>query len=217
MSATRHELRLRLPGRWFALDLSHPDATEQSLRQIAREAVGTADDRAVERAKVRDDLRAAAEVGVLGEARSLLFSTEIAPGTPLPITVAIFEPEKLRMSPAIGTSSDAVLKVMAEALKQLDSDAYASLVTVKGPGVPALRTQFLEPSAEHEGVTRLVVDYWVPVPESKQVLMVRFSSPLGELEHVLGALFDEFISAAYFARHRESSLRDALVGRVQNA
>lgn len=213
MSAPRHELRFRLPGRWFALDLSNPDATERSLRQIARDTVGTADDRAIERERVRRDLRAAARAGVAGEARSLLFSTEIAPGTPLPVSVAVFEPARLRMSPAIGTAPEKLLAVMAEAIAQLQPTGFETLAEVEGPGVPALRTQFTEPSAEDDGVVRLVVDYWVPVPQSKQMLMVRFSTPLGDLESVMGALFDELIAVASFHAQESNSLRRELIGR----
>lgn len=111
------ELRFRLPGRWYSVDLSGEDATRASVRRIATDAVGVADDRAAERARVRQQLNEAVVAGAQGEVRAIMFATEIAHGTPLPVTLLVFEPADLRMSPAIGTTPQAVLGVMAEGLK----------------------------------------------------------------------------------------------------
>ncbi|WP_341976137.1 hypothetical protein LTA6_000680 [Microbacterium sp. LTA6] len=207
-------LRFRLPGRWFSVDLSAEEATNSSIRRIARDAIGPADDRAVERATVRNQLHEAVAAGAQGEVRAIMFSTEIAPGTPLPVTLLVFEPADLRMSPAVGTAPQKVLKVMAEGLKQIDPAAFASMVEVRGPGVPALRThrvELVEEGAESDGVMRLIADYWIPVPDTKRILMVRFSTPLGELENVMCALFDEFVAVAYFSDEKPESLRDQLL------
>ncbi|MFY9712995.1 MAG: hypothetical protein WAK00_05930, partial [Microbacterium sp.] len=75
-------LRFRLPGRWFSVDLSAEEATNSSIKRIARDAVGLADDRAVERAMVRRRLQEAVAAGAQGDIRAIMFSTEIAPGTP---------------------------------------------------------------------------------------------------------------------------------------
>lgn len=209
------ELRFRLPGRWFSVDLSGEGATRASIRRIAADAVGVADDRAAERARVRQQLTDAVAAGAQGDARAIMFSTEIAPGTPLPVTLLVFEPADLRMSPAIGTAPQAVLGVMAEGLKQIDPDAHASLAEVRGPGTPALRThrvETIDDGSESQGITRMIVDYWVPTPGSKRMLMVRFSTPLGDLQNLMLALFDEFIAVAYFREDRAGSLREALLG-----
>ncbi|MGN7860817.1 hypothetical protein ACTJI8_09550 [Microbacterium sp. 22303] len=207
-------LRFRLPGRWYSVDLSRTDATTASIRRIAKDAVGAADDRAPERRRVRSQLGDAVAAGAEGDVRAIMFSTEIAPGAPLPVTLLVFEPADLRMSPAIGTAPRAVLAVMAEALKQLDPVAHASMVEVRGPGGPALRTHRVEEvvGGEEDGISRLVADYWVPVPGTKQMLMVRFSTPLGDLENMMCALFDEFIAVSYFSDERPDSLREQLVG-----
>lgn len=211
MTEERQQLRFRLPGRWFSVDLSGGRATEESIRRITREAVGPADDRAQERATMRRELQAAVEAAAGGEVRSLMFAKEIAPGTPLPVTLAVFEPADLRMSPAIGTAPEKVLRVLAEALKQLDPVAHATMAEVAGPGVPALRTQVTEViDPEQGGATRLIADYWVPVPGTKQVLMVRLSTPLGDLENVMRALFDELIAVAYFSAGKARSIREEL-------
>ncbi|MFY9713174.1 MAG: hypothetical protein WAK00_06845, partial [Microbacterium sp.] len=142
------------------------------------------------------------------------FSTEIAPGTPLPVTLLVFEPADLRMSPAIGTAPQTVLKVMAEGLKETDPAAFASMAEVRGPGVPVLRThrvELVDDGGQSDGVMRLIADYWIPVPDTKRMLMVRLSTPLGELENVMCALFDEFIAVAYFSDDKHESLRDELL------
>lgn len=208
------ELRFRLPGRWFSVDLSSAEATTASIRRIAKESVGPADDRAPERARVRQQLQDAVAAGSRGDIRAIMFSTEIALGAPLPVTLLVFEPTDLRMSPAIGTAPDAVLAVMAESLKELDPVAHASMAEVRGPGVPALRTHRIDAvtdGSEADGTIRLIADYWIPVPETKQVLLARFSTPLGELENMMCALFDEFAAAAFFARERPPSLREQLL------
>jgi len=209
---TGRELRFRLPGRWFSVDLSSPTATDASIRRIAREAVGPADDRAADRATVRQRLHEAVRAGAGGDIRALMFASELAPGTPLPLTLLVFEPGDLRMSPAIGTAPDRVLGVMTEALARLDPDAHASLAEVRGPGVPALRTHRVDllDGEGMDGVARLSADYWVPVPDAKRMLVVRLSTPLGDLEHLMLGLFDELVAAAFFAADRPVSLRDRL-------
>lgn len=208
------ELRFRLPGRWYSVDLSSAAAATASIRRIAKESVGPADDRAPERARVRQQLQDAVAAGSRGDIRAIMFSTEIALGAPLPVTLLVFEPTDLRMSPAIGTAPEAILAVMAEGLKELDPAAHASMAEVRGPGVPALRTHRTESVAddsEANGTLRLIADYWIPVPGTKQMLLARFSTPLGELENMMCALFDEFVAAAYFTSEREPSLREQLL------
>lgn len=135
----------------------------------------------------------------------MMFSTEIAPGSPLPVTLTVYAPARLRMSPTIGTEPDHVLAVLAESLRQSSPALVASLTDVTGGGGPALRSHRVqpieiadEPAAKESGALRLTADYWVPVPESKQVVMVRFSTPMGEIENVMLSLFDALVRATYF-------------------
>lgn len=89
---------------------------------------------------------------------------------------------------------------------------------MRDPGIPALRTHRVELVAdggESDGISRLIVDYWVPLPESKRMLMVRFSTPLGDLQNLMLALFDEFLAAALF--RRRGSLREQLIGNARSA
>lgn len=210
---TGSELRFRLPGRWFSVDLSTGAATSASIAAIARDAVGVTDDRATERATVRRQLHEAVAAGASGDIRALMLAHEITPGTPLPVTLLVFEPSDLRMSPAIGTEPRTVLGVLREALARLDPDARDSLVEVDGPGVPALRAHRVDDVPEDDdlhGTRRLSADYWVPVPETKQLLVVRLATPLRDIENLMLSLFDGFVAAAFFAAPRPSALREAL-------
>jgi hypothetical protein len=140
-----------------------------------------------------------------------MFATELVPGTPLPITLVVHAPSDLRMSAAVGTSPDAVLEVLAAALDQLAAPGRISRVA--GPaGRPVLRVDRCEsiPVAAEDQVagtgidppTRVLVDYYVPVPDSKQMVMVRLSSPMGVLADLLLDLFDGLVAATYFERER---------------
>jgi hypothetical protein len=214
---TGRELRFRLPGRWFTVDVSGGDATAASIRQVAKDAVGPADDRATQRADVRRRLDEAVRAGAGGDLRALMMATEISPGMPLPVTLVVFEPSDLRMSPAIGTAPDRVIAVMAESLSQLDPEAHATMVHVPGPGVPAIRTHRVDATSDEPDmadIPRLSADYWIPVPDSKQVLIVRLTTPLGDIEHLMLSLFDGFIAAAFFAAAPTASLRDELRARA---
>lgn len=208
------ELRFRLPGRWFSVDLAGEDTTRASIKSIVRDVFGTRDDAATQRAEARRLLQEAVTAASTGDIRALMFSHQVAGTTPLPISLLLFEPANLRMSPAVGTGADAVLSVLTRSIKELDPAAHSSLVEVAGPGVPAVRTHRVEETAdggEYDGVPRLTAQYWIPVPGSKQVLSVSLTTPLGDLENLMLTLFDSFIGAAYFADDKEPSLRDQLL------
>jgi hypothetical protein len=208
-------LHFRLPGRWFRVDISGGEATEASARTIARAVVGRADEHAQVRADLRRDLVSAAAAAREAEAASVLFSTEIAAGTPLPVTLVVYAPRRLRMSPTMGTAAASVVATLTEALGQLDPVAAATAEQVGGPGgMPALRAhrvEDVEPVAETGRAMRLVADYFLPVPGSKQVTLVRLSTPLGEIAQIMLAMFDALVEAAYFDAPAPS-LREVLTG-----
>lgn len=194
------QLHFRLPGTWHRIDLRGGAASEASIKSVVRSAIGVADDRARLRAELRRDLGTAVEAAREAEAKSMMFSTEIAPGSPLPVTLVVCSPSRLRMSPSIGTESDKVLAVLTEGLRQ-QPEIAASLVRLEAAGGPAVRThrtEPIEPVEETGGALRLTADYWVPVPQSKQVVMVRLATPMGEIENIMLSLFDALIAATYF-------------------
>ena len=213
---TTPQLHFRLPGTWHRVDLRGGEQSEASIRSVVRDVIGGADDRAMVRADLRRDLHRAVQSAREAEARSMMFSTEIAPGSPLPVTLTVYAPARLRMSPTIGTEPEHVLAVLAESLRQSSPAIVASLTEVTGGGGPALRSHRVqpieipdEPAAKASGALRLTADYWVPVPASKQVVMVRFSTPMGEIENIMLSLFDALVRATYF---RPASEAAAAVG-----
>jgi hypothetical protein len=204
-------LHFRLPGTWHSVDLRGGAQSESSIKAVVRDVIGAADDRAHVRADLRRDLRQAVRAAQEAEARSMMFSTEIAPGSPLPVTLVVYAPTRLRMSPTIGTEPDHVLAVLSESLRQSSPELAASLTEVSGGGGPALRSHRVqpievadEPAVKQSGALRLMADYWVPVPQTKQVVMVRFSTPMGEIENIMLSLFDALVRATYFRPVSES-------------
>lgn len=210
MSAPR--LHFRLPGKWHRVDLSGGSASEASIKQAVAATLGRADARAKMRAQLRQELRTAVESARQAEAMTMMFSTEISPGTPLPVSLVVYAPAGLRMSPALGTDPEKVLAVASEGLKRTDPVRAASLHRLAGAGGPVDRTHSVERIAPSElipdtaGATRLVADYWVPVPGTKQVAMVRLSTPMGELENTMLSYFDVLIGATYFKKDLEASV-----------
>ena len=194
-------LHFRLPGTWHRIDLAGGDASERSIKSVVRDVIGVADDRAHVREQMRRELRTAVESARQAEAKSLMFSTEIAPGSPLPVSLGVYAPRKLHMSPSVGTAPAAVLGVFAQGVRRSQPELAGSLTDVTAAGGPAIRTHTVAPIEipdEDTGASRLVADYWIPVPDSKQVVMVRLSTPMGELENIMLSLFDALVTAAYF-------------------
>lgn len=115
-------LHFRLPGTWHRVDLRGGPQSEASIRSVVRDVIGSADDRAHVRADLRRDLHQAVRAAQEAEARSMMFSTEIAPGSPLPVTLVVYAPTRLRMSPTLGTEPAHVLAVLSESLRQPSSE-----------------------------------------------------------------------------------------------
>ncbi len=123
--------------------------------------------------------------------RRCFLMTELRPGTPLPVTLTVFEQPDLRMSPAIGVSPQAVVAT----LEKVFTRAAASPPRHRPPTAdPRLRDPRLhsieEQKLAHEedlreapeelaaeagavSIRRLSADYWYTVPGSKQVLLVK--------------------------------------------
>ncbi|QYJ05722.1 hypothetical protein KUV85_08600 [Nocardioides panacisoli] len=209
----RQQLHFRLPGTWHRIDLRGGDRSEASIASVVRDTIGGSDDRARQRAELRRDLRGALEAARRAEATSMMFATEIAHRTPMPLTLVVHAPTRLRMSPSIGTAPEQVLAVLAESLGRHAPERAASLVRRTGAGAPALRThrsERIEPVAETGDARRLAADYWLPVPGTKQVVLVRLTTPLGEIADLVLSLCDVLVEAAYFAPTAAPGLAEEL-------
>lgn len=197
------ELVFRLIGTWWRVDLSSDDAARASAADIARGTLGTADQHATARRRLRDDLVAAAAAAREARARLLLLQTELSPGSPMSATLTLYDDERMRMSPAIGTAPDRVLALLEESLPTIAPDLVTTAVRRPFAGGEVVRVHRIDEtvavdSGEEFTQRRLVAQYWYPQPGSKHLLLVVLSTPLGDIAHTLLSYFDAIVEVSHF-------------------
>lgn len=197
------ELVFRLIGTWWRVDLSSDDAARASAADIARGTLGTADQHATARRRLRDDLVAAAAAAREAHARLLLLQTELSPGSPMSATLTLYDDERMRMSPAIGTAPDRVLAMLEESLPTIAPDLVTTAVRRPFAGGEVVRVHRIDEtvavdSGEEFTQRRLVAQYWYPQPGSKHLLLVVLSTPLGDIAHTLLSYFDAIVEVSHF-------------------
>ncbi|MHC2998340.1 hypothetical protein [Microbacterium sp. HJ5] len=202
-SVTAPRLTFQLPGRWLALDPRAEDEASARIDQVVRELAGPADDAAIARRRLRAGFQRAVDAARDASAHALFLCIEVVPGLSTPASLTVHAPAGMRMSPAIGTSPDAVLGVLQESLSAIGADGAATAQRLDGPRASMLRIDRLhEDTVEEDGATavatRLEAEYWFAVPGSKQVVLASFATPLGELRHAMLSLFDSIALAASF-------------------
>lgn len=200
---TAPRLTFQLPGRWLAVDPRDRAAASLRIDDVVREVVGPADDAALARRRLRDPLRAAVERAMDAGAHALFLCIEIVPDLATPAALTIHAPDGMRMSPAIGTSADAVLGVLRESFEALEVDGVDTARRLDGPRASMLRIDRVHQEAvEEDGVTaiatRFEAEYWFAVPGTKQVVLASFATPLGEIRSAMLNLFDSIALAASF-------------------
>lgn len=201
-------LRFRLIGSWYPVLLGTDD-DPTLIPALARDVIGKQDVDANVRAELARSLREAVAAARRGGAEAMFIGTEIRPGLPMSANLTVFPHSGVRMSPAIGSDPAAVMDVFEQSLRAIgDVDMNtAERLTIAGSEI--LRTHRLEDSdvpneLQPEGVEgnrsvrRLVVDYWYTVPETKDLLLVNFMTPMGDIAHVMLAFFDAIVRASYF-------------------
>ncbi len=203
--ATRAAPRLpcQLPGRWLAVDPRDRAAASVRIEEVVREVVGAADDAAIARRRLRDQLRTVVERAADASAHALFLCIEIVPDLATPASLTVHAPEGMRMSPAVGTSADAVLSVLQESFRVLEVEGADTARRLDGPRASMLRIDRVhEERVEEDGVeavaSRLEAEYWFAVPRSKQVVLASFTTPLGEIRSAMLNLFDSIALAASF-------------------
>lgn len=206
MSAAQPEPQLvfRLLGTWHRVDLDSDESARSSAMAIARESLGIADQHASARHRLREDLVQAAALARDANARLLLLQTELGPGEPMSVSLTLYEDERMRMSPSIGTSPEHVLGVLEESLPTLDAGTAATAVRRPFAGGQVVRVHRIEESVEVEDgerftQRRLVAQYWYPVPDTKQLLLAVLTTPLGDIPNTLLSYFDAIVEASRFA------------------
>lgn len=197
------ELVFRLIGTWWRVDLDSDDAARASATAIARGTLGTADQHATARRRMRDDLVSAAAAARGAQARLLLLQTELSPGEPMSATLTLYDDDRVRMSPAIGTAPDRVLGVLEESLPTIAPDLAPTAVRRPFEDGEVVRVHRIDETVEVEGGAefvqrRLVAQYWYPQPDSKHLVLAVMSTPLGDIPNTLLSYFDAIVEVSRF-------------------
>lgn len=197
------ELVFRLIGTWWRVDLTSDETARTSAADIARGTLGTADQHATARRRMRDDLVSAAAAARAAQARLLLLQTELAPGDPMSATLTLYDDDRMRMSPAIGTSPDRVLRVLEESLPTIAPDLAPTAVRRAFTGGEVVRIHRIDETVEIEDgqeftQRRLVAQYWYPQPDSKHLVLAVLSTPLGDIPHTVLSYFDTIVEVSRF-------------------
>lgn len=197
------ELAFRLIGTWWPVDLESDEAASASASVVARGTLGTRDQEATARRRLRDDLVVAARTAREARARLMLLQTELAPGEPMSAPLTLYDDDRVRMSPAIGTSPDRVLAVLEESLPTIAPDLAPTAVRRPFTDGEVVRVHRVDEVIEVEAgqeftQRRLVAQYWYPRPDSKHLVLAVLSTPLGDIPHTLLSYFDAIVEVSRF-------------------
>jgi len=175
----------------------------ESIHAYAEKTLGTADSEAGARALLRTRLSTALTLARDAGGVVALIASEIAPGTPMPVMITIYSPRELRMTPAIGTSTQAVSTILKRGLTELGIEGIdgATELAIEGSAILRIvREQDVElhPDVPEQKMGSLIADYWYTVPGSKQVVLANFMTPLADIPTVMLSFFDAAVLASYF-------------------
>ena len=203
-AAALPSLNFQLLGNWERLDLTTEESMASSIREYVDRRIGTADDAAQTRSLLRARLGEALTKARAAGGVTTFISTEIAPGTPMPVMLTIYSPQNLRMTPAIGTGKEAVGAMLKRGLTQLAIEGVEEATSLSIEDSEILRivreqVDPIHPDAPNQELTSLIVDYWYSVPGSKHVVLANFATPLADIPAVMLSYFDATVRASYFA------------------
>jgi hypothetical protein len=196
-------LRFTLIGSWSQLDLRSEDAAAASIRRYAEHLLGSADAEATARALLRRSLHEGIGTAREANAVSMFLAREISPGTAMPVILTVYAPSNLRMSPAVGTAPATVADSLEKGLTALAMDGIETATRLGIEGSEIVRVHHEREDPIHEStpdlpLRKLMVDYWYTVPESKQVVLVNFMTPMVELRDLMLGFFDSIVRASRF-------------------
>lgn len=208
-------LVFNLPGTWFPVAITDEGASEQDVERMVQGIVGPADDAAVLRRQMHDQVVDACAAAAEGGAVAMYFGKELEKDAPFPVNITVYQPPGLRMSPAIGTESEEVFGILRMGFEDADDE----FVEVEGANFRALRRVLIEKDdsfhveapkdetpeeaalraeAEKLDLERMRVDYWAHVPGTKQIVIVSFATQMAMIKHLMLELFDLIVAASHF-------------------
>ena len=208
-------LVFNLPGTWYPVAITDGGASEQDVERMVQGIVGPADDAAVLRRQMHDQVVDACAEAMEGGAVAMYFGKELEKDAPFPVNITVYQPPGLRMSPAIGTESEEVFGILRMGFEDADDE----FVEVEGANFRALRRVLIEKDdsfhveaaedetpeeaalraeAEKLQFERMRVDYWAHVPGTKQIVIVSFATQMAMIKHLMLELFDLIVAASHF-------------------
>ena len=208
-------LVFNLPGTWYPVAITDEGASEQDVERMVQGIVGPADDAAVLRRQMHDQVVDACAEAMEGGAVAMYFGKELEKDAPFPVNITVYQPPGLRMSPAIGTESEEVFGILRMGFEDTDDE----FVEVEGANFRALRRVLIEKDdsfhveapkdetpeeaalraeAEKLDLERMRVDYWAHVPGTKQIVIVSFATQMAMIKHLMLELFDLIVAASHF-------------------
>lgn len=176
-----------LPGKWWRIPLDSEASIASSSRQLARETIGTADDRASLRRDLAAQVAAAAAEAKKAGGQDFYFALEFAPGERVPLSMAVYWPEMPEtLSAAAGPGAAAT--AMSARFTRLYPDAEVEVLRDGEVGLVRVVEEHtgIEPVAEMGDIARLALSYWFFDARWPRIFLMSFSTPLvAERESVL--------------------------------
>jgi len=207
--------RFRLAGKWFSIELNDDAARRRSIKDLVEEQVGKAEENATLRALMRRRVETGAVAARDAQAQGMFIATEVSPGLAMPVTLTVYAPSDLHMSPAVGTAPETVISMLEKSFVTLEMEGNdtATRLSLGQAEVLRLHRYASPPPDEHapETVRNLIVDYWCTVPGSKRVVLANFFTPLSDITNVMLEYFDGVVRASYFEAESQAAAQAAVV------
>ncbi|MEU0968431.1 hypothetical protein ABZ357_24435 [Streptomyces sp. NPDC005917] len=178
------------PDDWYRIPLQPPDRREASISALIRRQFAGVDDQPVLRRKAEDQLRSAAEAGVERGGLVLYLSFLEAGGIPLSASLLVSH---------LHEKFDSL-----DAVAALSGSGEVEPVTLPAAGRAARllrRDRTKESRRLGSEFQDTIVEYFIPVPDRDDVLMLTFSTPLEPIADAVVELFDA-VAATLRWRHR---------------
>lgn len=174
---------LVLPGTWAAIPMSDGESMKRRVAALVKEQMGRDDRLASRRLQLRTELIEAAGNAVEQGAVSFALALELLPG--VPFGAALMSRLMPWTNPGSGDDAARLATTFPDAVVlPLDAGGFAARSATGGTQKYA-----------SEETPSLVVDYWVPVPHSDQLLYLTVSAPMAPQSELFTQLFDAVIGS----------------------
>ena len=169
-----------LPPDWARVPLLDAGARATAVRDIVARQTAGAPVAPNLRRELERVLRNLTDDAARAGGQLMAFSTQIAHGRPLPISLSVFRPELPR--------------TMADVVETLDGEGTTEVA--QGPSGTTVRhiTQQASSLANSPEIDQFTVAYWLDPHDGHGLFHAVFTSPLSGFEDELCALFDTMVA-----------------------